>query len=80
MSFTSGFFADDACITLATENDRNASSSYAPSGNGNWTLDAMTVNQNEATLLYKMTPKDAGRTDRWDSSVQRKQSRILFIC
>ena len=51
---------DSAATTLATENDRNASSSYAPSGNGNWTLDAMTVNQNEATLLYKMTPKDAG--------------------
>ena len=51
---------DGAATTLAADNDRDVSSSYAPSGNGNWTLDAITVNQNEGTLLYKMTPKDAG--------------------
>ena len=51
---------DGTEASLATENYRNVSSSYAPSDYGNWTLDAMTVNQVEGTLLYKMTPKEAG--------------------
>ena len=70
---------DGAATTLATENDRNASSSYAPSGNGNWTLDAMTVNQNEATLLYKMTPKDRAEINRWDSGTASKANLFHLL-